>query len=166
MPMGRTRTSRRDLPRRMYHHHGAYSFRAPDGQRIHLGRDLGDAMRAYAALVQPAIGRQTIGSVMDAYQREKLPARKPRTRADYLDALGRLRPVFGAMWPEDLEPKHIYAYLRQRAAKVRANREIAVLSNIMQQAVEMGLVGANPRHCVLFQKYAPLKSGLRGFSIG
>jgi hypothetical protein len=40
MAMGRTRTTRKDLPRRMYHHHGAYSFRAPDGRRVNLGRDL------------------------------------------------------------------------------------------------------------------------------
>lgn len=144
MAMGRTRETRKDLPRRMYFHHGAYSFRAPDGRRIHLGRDIGEAIRAYADLVQPPTGRLTIGNVMDAYQREKLPGRKERTRADYLDALRRLRPVFGAMWPEDLEPKHIYAYLRARPAKVRGNREVAVLSNVMQQAIEMGLIGENP----------------------
>lgn len=144
MVMGRTRTSRRDLPRRMYFHHGAYSFRAPDGRRIGLGRELGAALRAYADLVQPAVGRQTIGAVMDAYLREKLPARKPRTQADYTEAIGRLRPVFGAMWPEDLLPRHVYQYLRERGAPVRANREVAVLSNIMQQAIEMGLIDANP----------------------
>lgn len=144
MGMGRTRTTRKDLPRRMYFHHGAYSFRAPDGKRTHLGRDLAAAMRAYADMVQPAIGRQNLGAVMDAYQREKVPTKKPRTQADYTEAIARLRPVFGAMWPEDLAPKHVYQYLRERTAKTRANREIAVLSNVMQQAVEMGLVDANP----------------------
>jgi integrase len=81
---------------------------------------------------------------MDAYLREKVPTKKPRTQDDYLDAITRLRPVFGAMWPEDLLPKHVYQYLRERTAKVRGNREIAVLSNVMQQAIEMGLVDANP----------------------
>lgn len=144
MGMGRTRTTRRDLPRRMYFHHGAYSFRTPDGKRIHLGRELPVAMRAYADLVQPSIGRQNIGAIMDAYLREKVPDKKPRTQADYIDAIARLRPVFGAMWPEDLRPKHVYQYLRERSAKTRANREVAVLSNVMQQAIEMGLVDANP----------------------
>lgn len=142
--MGRTRKSRRDLPRRMYFHHGSYSFRTPDGKRINLGRDLGAALRAYAYLVQPVIGRQTIGSVMDAYLSEKVPSKKPRTQADYTEAIALLRPVFGAMYPDDLEPKHVYRYLRERAAKTRANREVAVLSNVMQQAIEMGLVSANP----------------------
>jgi integrase len=144
MAMGRTRTSRRDLPRRMYHYHGAYYFIAADGRRTHLGRDLGQAMRAYAQICQPATGRQNLSTVMDAYVREKLPTKKPRTQADYLDAITRLRPIFGAMWPEDLAPKHVYQYLRERPAKVRANREIAVLSNVLQQAIEMGLLDANP----------------------
>ena len=73
-----------------------------------------------------------------------LASKMPRTQADYLDAIVRLRPIFGAMWPEDLAPKHVYQYLRERQAKVRANREIAVLSNVMQQAIEMGLIDANP----------------------
>lgn len=144
MGMGRTRTSRRDLPRRMYHYHGAYYFIAADGKRTHLGRDFAAAMTTYAAICQPIIGRQNISAVMDAYLREKVPGKKPRTQADYLDAITRLRPVFGSMWPEDLAPKHVYQYLRERTAKVRGNREIAVLSNVMQQAIEMGLVDANP----------------------
>lgn len=142
--MGRTRQSRKDLPRRMYFHHGAYTFRTMDGKRIHLGRDYAEAIRRYADLVQPVIGKLRLGAVMDAYLREKVPTKKPRTQADYIEAIARLRPVFGEMWPEDLEPKHVYQYLRERTAKVRANREIAVLSNVMQQAIEMGLINVNP----------------------
>lgn len=144
MAMGRTRTSRKDLPRRMYHYHGAYYFIGADRKRVHLGREFGPAMQGYATIVQPATGRQNLGAVMDAYLREKVPTKKPRTQDDYLDAITRLRPVFGAMWPEDLAPRHVYQYLRERTAKVRGNREIAVLSNVMQQAIEMGLVDANP----------------------
>lgn len=144
MGMGRTRINRKDLPRRMYFEHGAYYFVALDKKRTHLGRDFGEAMRAYSAIVQPVVGRLNLGAVMDIYLREKVPTKKPRTQADYLEAITRLRPVFGAMWPEDLAPKHVYQYLRERTAKVRGNREIAVLSNVMQQAIEMGLVDANP----------------------
>jgi integrase len=144
MRMGRTRTTRKDLPRRMYFEHGAYYFVAKDKKRTHLGREFGPAMAAYAAICQPPAGRHNLGAVMDAYLREKVPTKKPRTQDDYLDAITRLRPIFGAMWPEDLLPKHVYQYLRERTAKVRGNREIAVLSNVMQQAVEMGLIDANP----------------------
>ncbi len=153
--MGRTRKSRTDLPRRMYFHHGAYSFRAPDGKRIRLGTDYASAIRAYADLVQPPIGRHNLGAVMDAYLREKVPTKKPRTQTDYTEAIARLRPVFGAMWPEDLQPKHVYQYLRERSAKTRANREAAVLSNVMQQAIEMGLVDSNPCRQVRRNPEAP-----------
>ena len=55
-----------------------------------------------------------------------------------------LRPVFGDMWAEDIEPKDIYTYMRLRNAPVRANRDVAVLSNVMTQAIRMGLINANP----------------------
>lgn len=153
--MGRARQSRKDLPRRMYHDHGAYYFVPKVGKKIHFGRDYGDAIRRYAELAQPATSRQNLGAVMDAYLAEKTSKLKPRTQADYIDAIRLLRPVFGLMWPDDLEPKHVYQYLRERAAKVRANREIAVLSNVMQQAIEMGLVNANPCKQVRRNKESP-----------
>jgi integrase len=155
MPMGRTRQSRKDLPRRMYFYHGAYYLIPKGGKRTSLGRDYAEALRKYADMVDPVIGRKNIGAVMDIYIQQKVPKKKPRTQEDYLDAIKRLRPVFGAMWPEDLEPKHIYQYLNARDAKVRANREIAVLSNVMQQAIEMGLINANPCKQVRRNEEAP-----------
>lgn len=142
--MGRKRIHRTDLPARVYHRHGAFYFADAAGKWHPLGRDHGIAMQKWAAMIQPAWGRLRLGAVMDAYIKEKLPRRKPATRDDYLYAISRLRPVFGGMWPEDLEPKDIYAYMRLRDAPVRANREVAVLSNVMQQAVEMGLINSNP----------------------
>lgn len=159
MGMGRIRIARKDLPRRMYFDHGAYYFRGKDNKRVTLGRDYAEAMRKYVDLVQPAPTRQRLGDVMDVYLREKVPAKRERTRADYLDAITRLRPVFGDMWPEDLEPKHVYQYLHKRDAKVRANREIAVLSNVMQQAVEMGLINLNPCRQVR-RNHEPRKGGV------
>lgn len=153
--MGRTRQSRKDLPRRMYFDHGAYYFTPKAGPKINLGRDLGDALRKYAEIVQPAATRKNIGAVMDAYIAQKLPRLAPRTQADYLDAIGRLRPVFGAMWPEDLEPRHGYQYQHARGADVRANRELAVLSNVMQQAIEEGIINANPLKQVRRAKESP-----------
>lgn len=155
MAMGRVRESRKDLPRRVYFHHGAYYFVPKAGAKVNLGRDYGDAIRRYADLVQPAIGRKNISSVMDVYLQEKVPKKKPRTQSDYIEAIARLRQVFGSMWPEDLEPKHVYQYLREREAKVRANREVAVLSNVMQQAIEMGLINANPCKQVRRNEEAP-----------
>ncbi len=153
--MGRTRKTRTDLPRRMYHHHGAYYFFPKGEKAIRLSADYGEAMAKYAAIVQVKTSRCRLSAVMDAYSREKLPALKPRTREDYLDGIRRLRPVFGDMWPEDLEPKHVYQYMKMRGAPTRANREKAVLSNVMQQAIEMGLINTNPCKQVRRNKESP-----------
>lgn len=142
--MGRIRTQRQDLPRRMYHYHGAYYFVDKAGKRTHLGRDFAGAIIKYAAIVQAPVAKMRLSGVMDIYTIEVIPTKKERTQADYHDAVARLRPVFGQMWPEDVEPHHIYQYLDSRSAKVRGNREIAVLSNIMQLAVRKGLIKANP----------------------
>ena len=144
MRMGRTRTTRTDLPRRVYFHHSAYYFIDKAGKRHPLGREFGEAMAKYAEIAQPTIGKMRIGAVMDDYIKATIPLKKPRTQEDYLGAITRLRPVFGTMWPEDLEPHHIYSYLDMRAGKTQANREIAVLSNVMQHAIRKGLVSANP----------------------
>lgn len=142
--MGRPRTTRKDLPARVYAKHGAYYFVDSANKWHPLGKEYGPAMQKWAAMVQPIIGKMRLGAVMDAYIKEQLPARKPRTQKDYLTSIATLRPVFGDMWPEDVEPKHIYAYMRLRNAPVRANRDVAVLSNIFNQAVMMGLVNSNP----------------------
>ena len=153
--MGRKRLSRQDLPRRVYFDHGAYYFKPLSGPKVHMGREYATAIAKYAQIVQPATGRVRLTEVIDAYSREKIPLLRDRTRKDYLDAITHLRPVFGSQWPEDLEPKHVYQYLRERGAPVRANREVAVLSNVMQQAIEMGLINANPCRQVRRNKETP-----------
>jgi len=142
--MGKPRQSRKDLPARVYAKHGAYYFVDKANKWHPLGKDFGLAMQKWAAMVQPPIGKVRMSAVMDAYIKEQLPSRKPRTQQDYLASITMFRPVFGEMWPEDVEPKHIYAYMRLRDAPVRANRDVAVLSNVMNQAIRMGLLNTNP----------------------
>lgn len=142
--MGKPRQSRKDLPARVYAKHGAYYFVDSANKWHPLGKEYGPAMQRWAAMVRPVIGKVRMGAVMDAYIKEQLPTRKPRTQEDYLASIAMLRPVFGDMWPEDIEPKDIYTYMRLRNAPVRANRDVAVLSNVMNQAIRMGLINANP----------------------
>ena len=142
--MGKPRQTRKDLPARVYSKHGAYYFVDSSNKWHPLGKEYGPAMQKWAAMVQPVIGKVRMSAVMDTYIKEQLPSRKPRTQQDYLSSIAMLRPVFGEMWPEDVEPKHIYSYMQLREAPVRANRDVAVLSNVMNQAVKMGLVNANP----------------------
>ena len=79
---------------------------------------------------------------MDRYIIESLPKKAERTRIDYMNALGRLRKVFGHMRPDDLKPKHVYQYLDRRPA-VRGNREKAVLSALMTECVRWGAIDRN-----------------------
>lgn len=144
MGMGRKRTTRTDLPRRMYHHHGSYYFIAKDGKRTNLGRDFVLAMKGYADLLQSVKHARTIGDVMDEVLLTHVPTKAPKTQEQYQTCMRRLRPVFGQMNPADLEPKHVYMYQDQREAKVRANREIAVLSIVMNLCVRKGLCNTNP----------------------
>ena len=153
--MGRTRISRKDLPSRMYLHHGSFYFVPKEGKKVNLGRDYGDAIALYGTIVQVRHERCRMTAVMDAYLKEKFPSLAPRTQADYLDGIKRLRPVFGEMWPEDIQPKHVYQYMKLRRASTRANREKAVLSNVMQQAIEMGLINSNPCKQVRRNKEVP-----------
>jgi integrase len=144
--MGRKRKHRRDLPERVSFEHGAYYFRRPsDHKRVSLGREFAEAMKKWAGIVGQPTSTHRMDEIMDAYLRsERFLKRKPRTQADYHDAICRLRPVFGDMMPEDLQPKHVYGYMSRRGSPIRANREVAVLSNVMQLAIELGCIDQNP----------------------
>lgn len=124
--MGKPRQSRKDLPARVYAKYGAYYFVDATNKWHPLGKEYGEAMQKWAAMVQPVMSKVRMSAVMDAYIKEQLPMRKPRTQQDYLSSIAMLRPVFGNMWPEDVEPKHIYGYMRLRNVPVRANRDVAV----------------------------------------
>lgn len=155
--MGRVRETRKDLPRRMYFHHGAYTFRGKDNKRVNLGKDYGDALRKYADLVGPVPkSRMRISDLLDEYlASNKYLDLEPRTREDYLGSVALLRPVFGAMWPEDIEPTDIYDYMDKRGAPVRANRDKAVLSNVLNLAIRKGLISINPCKSVKRNKETP-----------
>lgn len=150
--MGRIRQSRKDLPHRVYHKHGAYYFVNPANKWISLGKDYSTAMQKWSAMLEPPVGKLRVSAVMDAYIQQQLPLRKPRTQIEYLSSIKLLRPVFGDVFPEDVEPKDIYNFMYLRNAPVAANRDVAVLSNIMNQAVKMGLVNLNP--CKQIRRHA------------
>ena len=142
--MGRIRQSRKDLPQRVYHKHGAYYFVDNHNKWHPLGKDYSTAMQKWSAMLEPPVGKLRMSAVMDAYIQQQLPSRKPRTQVEYLASIKLLRPVFGGMFPDDVEPKDIYNFMYLRNAPVAANRDVAVLSNVMNQAVKMGLVNLNP----------------------
>lgn len=81
------------------------------------------------------------------------------TRADYLQCSKQLLKVFGEADPAGITPAMCARYLRveRKAAPVRANREMALMSNLMNIAVERGDILANPRKQVRSNKERPRK---------
>lgn len=143
----RPRKHRRDLPRRVYHKHGAFYFVDTDAKWHRLGATYADAMVAYASILQADARITTMGHVLDRYQREIVPTKAPATQIHNLRELRTLRKAFGRMKPDKIEPRDIYAYMDARKAPVAAKREKALLSHVFGWAIQWGEASDNPcRH--------------------
>ncbi|HGL6718385.1 tyrosine-type recombinase/integrase [Burkholderia contaminans] len=121
-----------------------------------LGSDLNEARRKWAELeAEPVRGDdRTFGVIARRYVREVLPAKSARTRSDNLKELENLKAVFGDVPIEAITPVHVREYMdiRGETAKVRANREKALLSHVYNKAREWGYTSA-PNPC----------AGVKGF---
>lgn len=152
--MARPKYSGRDLPPRMLRRtkklkNGTlwiayyYNGRTDAGRRIEipLGTDLDEAKRKWAELECTPRPMQTglLSSVFDRYEAEIIPQKAPRTQKDNLAYLKCLRATFGDAPIDAVTPAHIAQYRDRRSAKVRANREISLLSHIYNIAREWGV---------------------------
>lgn len=159
--MGRPRKSENsDLPPRMLRRSrllksgklwvGYYFIgRKEDGspREIPLGTDLGEALQEWARLARatPPKTIRYMAELFDRYEREIIPTKAPRTQADNRAELKHLRKAFDKAPIEAITPQVVAQYRDGRTAKVRANREIALLSHIFTLAREWGYTnGANP----------------------
>lgn len=149
----RPKVSARDLPPRMLRRSKRlkngelwvgyyYNGRDDHGQRkeIPLGTDLNEAKRKWAELeCKPApVGTNLMQHVFDRYEREIVPTKAPATQKDNLLCLKHLRGTFATAPIDAITPQHIAQYRDKRTAKVRANREITLLSHIFNMAREWG----------------------------
>lgn len=155
--MGRKRRTRLDLPQRVYFHHGYYRYVDRSGKWHKLGRQWNQrAIEKYGALVGGGQNVWIMSGLIDAYL-ENI-ARKDKAPRTYLNNLKEAKPlrrVFGLMDPQDVLPKDIYAYRRERGKAVASNREIALLSSIFQYALDLGVCNANPCRQVRRLKETP-----------
>lgn len=142
--MGRRRQSNYELPKRVYPRHGAYYFHPKGKKAIWLGRDLAIALAEYGRLVDPPTSIENMGDVIDDFMRLRPGTVAARTYADNLIEARKLKYAFAHMKPAEIKPSHIYAYMAERGAPIRANREVALLSKAMQHAIKKGLIDANP----------------------
>ena len=161
--MGRKRSTHLNLPVRMkarVRPSGTYYYYFDGKREIALGKDYVDAIRQWAQLeggnaAQTAI--VTFRQAAEKYTAQIIPTKAPRTQADNLKELANLLKFFdNPPAPLDaIEPQHVRQYLdwRSGTAKVRANREKALLSHIWNFSRQIGLTNL-PNPC----------AGVRGFT--
>lgn len=134
-----------------------YYYDAGDKPRreIALGSDYGAAIVEYARMEKSRAASALVGAVLTfeyvatKYMEEVVPTKSSTTQKDNTRELKQLLIFFndppGPL--EAIEPKHVVQYLRYRSktAKVRANREKALLSAIWNFARQSGYTSlANP----------------------
>ncbi len=142
--MGRKRTSRLDLPERVYYHHGAYYYAHKSGKWERLDADYAKAMALWATKIATPDEIVTISDLFNRYIIEVIPGKAERTQKDNLHEIRYLRAFFGEMAVVDLLASHVAAYVDTRAAKTRANREVALLSHAFNKAILWGFCKSNP----------------------
>lgn len=124
-----------------------YRFHPVGAKPINLGTDKDQAI---LKVIQMNEGTPPKGSVGDLWRIYKNSSAwkelAPNTQTDYTQCSKKLLKVFGDIAPSDVSPAHCARYLRvERAdAPKRANREMALMSNLMNLAVERGEIVANP----------------------
>ncbi|MFJ2986579.1 tyrosine-type recombinase/integrase [Collimonas sp. NPDC087041] len=137
-----------------------YNGRDEDGARkeIPLGSDLNEAKRKWAELecVPAPVDTSIMRHIFDRYLSEMLSGKAPSTQRDNTDAIRQLRKGFDTAPIDALTPQLIARYRDTRSAKVRANREITLLSHIFNMAREWGYTAKeNPCRGVRKNKEAP-----------
>ena len=73
--------------------------------------------------------------------------RSEKTKKEYARQLregGRVMRVFGHMRLDAIKPRHIAGFLDKHPSPVSANREAAVISQVMAHAIREGLIEVNP----------------------
>lgn len=142
--MARPRKLRTDLPECVYFRSGAYYY-VIGGVWTRLGKTYKEAMLAWAELVkQPGGPVVTVSDLLDRYTLEVIPTKSERTQKDNRNELRYLRAFFGSMPVRGVRPKHVAEYISTREAKVRANREVALLSHAFNKAILWEIATTNP----------------------
>jgi len=146
--MGRRRTLHHGLPPHMAQKGKSYYYVTNDKPRrwIPLGNDYVTALQAWAKHEGQPIpeSARTVKQIGGWYRTEVLPGKALRTQRDNEAELKRLEAVFGDSPIETITPVDVATYLTHRVdedgkpAPIRANREIALLSHVINFARRRG----------------------------
>jgi site-specific recombinase XerD len=138
-----------------------YRYHPAGGRPISLGTDRDAAIRAALDLIGRADDTGTVGHYWRLYkQSPSWRQLRERSQADYDECSKALLKVFERTHLAAIRPSDIARYLRREraSAPVRANREIALLSNLYELAIENGDVQVNPCRQVRRNKERPRKT--------
>lgn len=124
-----------------------YRYHPMGGKPLSLGTDRNAAMRRVLDLLGEGNDIGSIERLWGQYQETpNWRALTERTRSDYADHSVPILRVFGRMRAAEITAPMVARYLRveRAAAPVRANREIALLGNLIGLAIERGEAERNP----------------------
>ena len=124
-----------------------YRYHPVGGKPVNLGTDRDEAIRQVLGVAAELNSVGTVRELWELYRKSpKWADLKPRTQSDYVSYSVNLLGVMGEVAAVAIRPSDIARYLRvERAdAPVRGNREVALLSNLMNVAIERGDIDANP----------------------
>jgi integrase len=168
------------LPRRLYPNYGkhkvSFGYKLPSGKWAFRLSAPAHNKDAIAGILKQAVTRAdalngdtiepgTIEALIEQYfdWQENMPATDERRKA--LSTLAenrveakRLIKVFGKMSPKSIKPKHVYGYLDKRAqlgAPAKANKEIALLSAVLEYGRRRGQIEVNPCRGIEYNPTSP-----------
>lgn len=118
--------------------------------KLNLGHHYPTALKKITEIENTGIANPKIFNlefIWDEYSHSEkgLLQRPPRTQEDYTRAWNKIGPLMGKLKLEDIKAYHLNQYLERRTAKVRANREIALISLLINWSIKYrGYTGKNP----------------------
>lgn len=124
-----------------------YRYHPIDGKPINLGRDKGKAIQQVLDMGNKSTDEGQFSRLWRLYQeRPDFKRLAESTKDQYRDNWKELAKVFAKGVVAATKPKDIARYLRveRASAPVVANREVALLSNLFNLAVELGEIDRNP----------------------
>lgn len=128
-----------------------YRYHPIDGKPINLGSDLLLAIRKVVDMTGRSKDVGKISKLWEQYQdSNSWKVLADTTKAEYRTCAKMINQVFSDMYASDIKPSMIYRYLtvERKDAPVRANREVSLLSNLIDLAIRRGEAEVNPCHQV------------------
>ncbi|KDR25454.1 integrase [Caballeronia zhejiangensis] len=124
-----------------------YRYHPVGGKPINLGADRIEAIRKVLEITGGGDDIGTISRLWDQFRETPGWKRYSQyTRTDYEQCATKLLDIFGDVRAADIDATDVARYLRKERADapVRANREMALLSNLIGLAIERGEAKHNP----------------------